>query len=133
MCALRFSLDNEGLIYFILQLMLCSSIGINYEDLLLSRVKSKSNIYSVLVVNVLDYARGHWLFILGLSHTLGDLWRRRSCQDDGFLSSPFLNFGSFKQFNSGKIRLCLTNRTRWNYGKEVCKNLHARCLSFLLP
>ena len=47
--------------YFILQLMLCSSIGINYEDLLLSWVKSKSNIYFVLVVNVLYYARGRWL------------------------------------------------------------------------
>ena len=47
--------------YFILQLMLCSSVGINYEDLLLSWVKSKSNIYFVLFVNLLYYARRRWL------------------------------------------------------------------------
>lgn len=41
--------------------MLCSSIGINYEDLLLSWVKSKSNIYFVLVVNLFYYARRRWL------------------------------------------------------------------------
>ena len=34
------------------------------------------------------------LSILGVSHTLGNLWRRRSCQDDDFFSSLFLNFGS---------------------------------------
>ena len=38
------SITKALFIYFILQLMLCSSIGINYEDLLLSWVKSKSKL-----------------------------------------------------------------------------------------